>query len=92
MKKRLANKILNHTILHYDDGETNYQPYSIPSQLKAFKVLGMEPIYLYGKTPTEFRKFNWSKLDIRMTSLGMNPRTIKEYRNCMIELLKREEQ
>lgn len=39
MKKRTARKITN-AIASYANWDTDYQPYTIPQQRKAFKVMG----------------------------------------------------
>lgn len=90
MKTRLANKI-NHTASVYGNWDSNYQPYSVPQQQKAVKVMkfpvGMRGAVLefgvFKKVPIEYKKYNTIEVMQVMESRNMNPSTVKEYRKCM---------
>lgn len=94
MKKRLANKIMN-TVAVFKNWDSNYQPYSENQQRKAIKAinfpLGIREICLDGvceKMPVEYRKYNPVQVVLALDNRGMNPRTIKEFRACMREIIK----
>lgn len=96
MKTRLAHKIIN-TTFKYQNWDSNYQPYSISQQQKAFKVM-KPPISarktlvkygVFGKVPTEYRRYNPIQIYRIMNSKKMDPKSVKEYRACMIKILRK---
>lgn len=94
MKIRLAEKILYVTSV-FGNWDSNYQPYSVPQQQKAFKTLkipmdirrSMLEYGVYGKIPVEYRKYNPIEISQIMLSKNMNPASIKEFRRCMKQIL-----
>lgn len=94
MKIRLAEKILYVTSI-FQNWDSNYQPYSVPQQQKALKTLKIpmnirESMLNYGvfrKVPIEYRRYNTMQITQLMMQYGMEPRTVKEYRKCMKQLL-----
>lgn len=97
MKTRLAHKIINTTSV-FENWDSNYQPYSVPQQLKALKTMKIpmsirETMLEHGvfsKTPIEYRRYNPAEIAQIMMSRGMNPYSVKEYRKCMKKLLEGE--
>lgn len=59
MKSRLARKIIN-TVAVYGNWDSNYQPYSLELQKKAFRKMKAPKVVLqygiYYKVPIKFRK------------------------------------
>ena len=94
MKKRLAKKILYVTSV-FGNWDSNYQPYSIPQQQKALKVLKIPmdirdtilEYGVFGKIPVEYRKYNPVEIFQIMLSKNMNPGSVKEFRRCMKQIL-----
>lgn len=94
MKKRLAKKILYVTSV-FGNWDSNYQPYSIPQQQKALKVLKIPmdirdtilEYGVFGKIPVEYRKYNPVEIFQIMLSKNMNPGSVKEFRWCMKQIL-----
>lgn len=94
MKIRLAEKILYVTSI-FQNWDSNYQPYSIPQQQKALKTLkipmnireSMLECGVFGKIPVEYRKYDPVEISQLMMQYGMEPRTVKEYRKCMKQIL-----
>lgn len=94
MKIRQAKKIIYATFI-FRNFDSNYQPYSASQQQKALKILkipidireSMLRYDVYGKVPVEYRKFNPVAIANVMHKYNMNPKSIKEYRKCIIELL-----
>lgn len=90
MKTRLAEKILYVTSI-FGNWDSNYQPYSIPQQQKALKVLKIpmdirKTMLEYGvfeKIPVEYRKYNPMEIIQIMLAKNMNPNSVKEFRMCM---------
>lgn len=95
MKIRQAEKIIYATSI-FGNWDSNYQPYSVTQQEKALKILkipmsirkSMLEYGVYGKIPVEYRKFNPVAIANVMHKYNMNPESIKEYRKCMMRLLK----
>lgn len=94
MKTRLAEKILYITSI-FGNWDSNYQPYSVPQQQKALKVLKipmdirktMLKYGVYRKIPIEYRKYNPMEITQVMFIKNMNPRSVKEFRKCMKQIL-----
>lgn len=95
MKKRLARKILYVTSV-FGNWDSNYQPYSIPQQQKALKVLKIPmdirdtilEYGVFGKIPVEYRKYNPVEIfQIMLSKNSMNPGSVKEFRRCMKQIL-----
>lgn len=94
MKIRLAEKILYVTSI-FGNWDSNYQPYSVPQQQKALKVLkvpmnirkSMLEYGVYGKISTEYRGYSPIQVSQAMLKHKMSPGNIKEYRRCMRQLL-----
>lgn len=94
MKIRLAEKILNVTSV-FGNWDSNYQPYSMSQQQKAFKVLkipmnireAMLEYGVFGKIPVEYRKYNPVQIAQIMLSKNMNPASVKEFRRCMNQII-----
>ncbi len=94
MKIRLAEKILGVTSV-FGNWDSNYQPYSVPQQQKALKVLKipmniretMLEYGVFGKIPVEYRKYNPIEISQIMLSKNMNPASVKEFRRCMKQIL-----
>lgn len=94
MKTRLAEKILYVTSV-FGNWDSNYQPYSVSQQHKALKVLKipmdirktMLEYGVFGKMPVEYRKYNPIEIAQIMNSKEMEPKSVKEYRACMIKIL-----
>lgn len=90
MKTRLAEKILYVTSI-FGNWDSNYQPYSVPQQQKALKVLKIpmdirKTMLEYGvfeKIPVEYRKYNPMEIIQIMLAKKMNPSSVKEFRKCM---------
>lgn len=90
MKIRLAEKILYVTSV-FKNWDSNYQPYSVPQQQKALKVLKipmdirktMLEYGVFGKIPVEYRKYNPMEIAKIMHRKNMNPNSVKEFRMCM---------
>lgn len=90
MKIRLAEKILYVTSV-FKNWDSNYQPYSVPQQQKALKVLKipmdirktMLEYGVFGKIPVEYRKYNPMEIIQIMLAKKMNPSSVKEFRKCM---------
>lgn len=88
MKARLAKKIAGITF-SFKNWDSNYQPYSIPQQLKMiaktpFCFEAKQTMLKYGvvgKIPTEFRKCNPVKI-LRLTvHYEADPKNLKEYKD-----------
>lgn len=94
MKTRLAEKILFVTSI-FGNWDSNYQPYSIPQQEKALKILKipmdirktMLEYGVFGKIPVEYRKYNPMEITKIMHRKNMNPNSVKEFRMCMKRIL-----
>lgn len=94
MKIRLAEKILYVTSV-FKNWDSNYQPYSVPQQQKALKVLKipmdirktMLECGVFGKIPVEYRKYNPMEIIQIMLAKKMNPSSVKEFRKCMKQIL-----
>lgn len=90
MKIRLAEKIIYVTSV-FKNWNSNYQPYSVPQQQKALKVLKipmdirktMLEYGVFGKLPVEYRKYNPMEIIQIMLAKKMNPSSVKEFRKCM---------
>lgn len=90
MKIRLAEKILYVTSI-FGNWDSNYQPYSVPQQQKALKILKIpmdirKTMLEYGvfeKIPVEYRKYNPMEIIQIMLAKKMNPSSVKEFRKCM---------
>lgn len=94
MKTRLAHKIIN-TTSKYQNWDSNYQPYSIPQQQKALKVMkipmSIRDISLeygvFGKVPIKYRRYNPMRIAQIMNSRGMDAKSVKDYRAYMKKIL-----
>ena len=94
MKIRLAEKILYITSI-FGNWDSNYQPYSVPQQQKALKVLKipmdiretMLEYGVFGNNPVEYRKYNPMEIAQIMLGKHMNPGSVKEFRRCMKQIL-----
>lgn len=94
MKTRLAHKIIN-TISKYQNWDSNYQPYTISQQQKALKTMKLPMSVrknllkygVFGKVPTEYRRYNPMQIVQIMNSKEIEPKSVKEYRACMIKIL-----
>lgn len=90
MKRRLAEKIL-YVISVFGNWDSNYQPYSVPQQQKALKVLkipmDIRKTGVFGKIPVEYRKYNPIEIAQIMLGKNMNPASVKEFRRCMKQII-----
>lgn len=86
MNKRQAKKIVQSLIL-FQQGVHNYQPYSISQQLIAFMHLGcrLDEIYRFisYKVPIRYRHYDPHEIAKVMLLYHMQPTCAKEYKYCM---------
>lgn len=96
MKARLAKKIAGITF-SFGNLDSNYQPYSIPQQLKMiaktpFCFEAKQTILKYGvkgKEPKEFRKYNPEKILQLMVYYKVEPKNTKEYKAFIQDMKER---
>lgn len=88
MKARLAKKIAGITF-SFGNLDSNYQPYSIPQQLKMiaktpFCFEAKQVMLKYGvkgKVPKEFRKYSPAKIFQLMAYYEADPKNVKGYKD-----------
>lgn len=94
MKRRQAKKIIKN-IITFECMYSNYQPYSVPQQKKAFAHVKYphEEIseHLFYKIPIRYRFFDPQRIAKVMLLYNMQPTTAKEYGLCMkrLEVIKK---
>lgn len=95
MKIRLAEKILYVTSV-FKNWDSNYQPYSVPQQQKALKVLKipmdirktMLECGVFGKIPVEYRKYDPVEVLQVMFAKNMHPNSVKKFHKYMKQIRK----